>query len=305
MTHLAARGTTLQDVLDAADGCPGADAEAFALTHQAAIAAAQVSPELARPYVARLWFTPWRMSGGAAAEEREARWTARMSRTTYQVDGETYSALELGEGPTVLLVHGWGDSAARVSSFAEPLARQGFRVLAPDLPGHGRNPAVETDVPQWARVLDVLARTHKAHAIVAHSLGGVVATRVACDLDLEALVLLAPAVRLDNVVETFRGMFGLPDAAVVGLRQDIEARFGPDVWDDWRVDVFPVPERLPVLLVQSRDDEQIAVEDGRLLAASLPSSEHVELDGLGHTKLLRDQGVIERVVQFLAQPASG
>jgi pimeloyl-ACP methyl ester carboxylesterase len=60
-----------------------------------------------------------------------------------------------------------------------------------------------------------------------------------------------------------------------------------------------------VLLVQSRDDEQIPVDEGRLLAAALPRREHVELDGLGHTKLLRDEGVIERVVRFLAQPASG
>jgi len=305
MTQLAAQDTALQDVLDAADARPGADTQAFSLVLQAAVAAAQVSPELARPYVARLWFTPWRMSGGAAAEEREARWTARMRRTSYEVDGQTYSALELGEGPTVLLLHGWGDSAARVSAFAEPLAAQGFRVLAPDLPGHGRNPAVETDVPQWARVVEVLARTHKAHAIVAHSLGGVPATRVACELDLEALVLLAPAVRLAEVVTTFRDMFGLPDAAVVGLRQDIEARFGPDVWEEWRVDTFPVPEHLPVLLVQSRDDEQIPVAEGRLLARALPDVEHVELDGLGHTKLLRDPGVVDRVVRFLSGVAPG
>jgi pimeloyl-ACP methyl ester carboxylesterase len=268
-------------------------------------AAARVSPELARPYVGRLWFTPWRVGGGAAAEAREARWTGRMTRTAYEVDGQSYSALELGEGPTVLLLHGWGDHAARMSAFAEPLVAQGFRVVAADFPGHGGNPPRQTSLPEWARVAEVLTRTTKAHAIVAHSLGGVAATRVACDLDLEALVLLAPAVRLDNVVDTFRGMFGLSEDAVTGLRQDIEARFGPGVWEEWRVDAFPVPEKLPVLLVQSRDDEQISVEDGRLLAAALPNREHVELDGLGHTKLLRDEGVIDRVVRFLTEPASG
>jgi pimeloyl-ACP methyl ester carboxylesterase len=125
------------------------------------------------------------------------------------------------------------------------------------------------------------------------------------DVGVEALVLLAPAVRVDHVVTSFRTMFGLPDGAVLGLRQDIEARFGKDIWVNWRVDEFPWQERLPVLLVQSVDDEQIPVADGRLLAQALPNVEHVELDGLGHTKLLRDDGVIDRVVQFLASPASG
>ena len=305
MTQFAARETPLQDVLDAADAHPGVDAAAFSLTHAAAVAAAQVSPELARPYVARLWFTPWRLSGGRTVEEREARWTAGMTRTTYEADGQTLSALELGEGPTVLLLHGWSDSAARVSAFARPLAAQGFHVLAPDLPGHGANPARQTDLPEWARVVHDLASTTKAHAVVAHSLGGVAAVRAALEVDLEALVLLAPAVRLDNVVATFRTMFGLPAAAVAGLRQDMEARFGPGVWEHWRVDAFPLPEQLPVLLVQSTDDEQISVDDGRLLAAALPNVQHVELAGLGHTKLLRDESVVERVVDFLARPTSG
>jgi pimeloyl-ACP methyl ester carboxylesterase len=191
-----------------------------------------------------------------------------------------------------------------VSAFAEPLAAQGFRVVAPDLPGHGRNPAEQADLPEWAHAVEELAWAESAHAIVAHSLGGVAAARTAVDLGIEALVLLAPAVRIDHVVSSFRHMFGLPDGAVLGLRKDIEARFGADVWKTWRVDELPWPDHLPVLLIQSQDDEQIPVSDGRLLASALPNVEHVELDGLGHTKLLRDEAVIQRVVRFLAEPAS-
>lgn len=303
MTQLAARDTDVQRLLDAADAHPGADATAFGVTLEAAVAAAEVSPELARPYVARLWFTPWRVGAGAAAEEREARWTSRMTPTTYEADGQSYSALELGEGPTVVLLHGWADYAARVCAVAEPLAAQGFHVLALDLPGHGGNVPRETDLPEWARVVGDAVRSHHAHAVVAHSLGGVAAARVAAEADLEALVLLAPAVRMRHVVTSFQRMFGLSEAAIAGLRLDIEARFGTHIWDDWEVDRFELPETLPVLLVQSRDDEQIDVADGRLLAGSLPRYEHVELDGLGHTKLLRDDGVVDRVVRFLSQPA--
>lgn len=304
MTQLASHESAVQEVLDAADARPGVDGAAFSLTLQAVLAAAQVSPDLARPYVSRLWFTPWRISGGPAAEAREAGWTARMTRTTYEVEGEVLHALELGQGPTVLLVHGWGDFGARVAALAEPLAAHGFRVVAPDLPGHGVNPPRESGLPEWAAVVRELAWTVDARAVVAHSLGGFAAAHAATEVALDALVLLAPAVRLANVVDTFQAMFALPDAAADGLRTDIAARFGRQVWDEWRVDRFPLPATTPVLLMHSDDDDQIDVADGRLLAKALPSCEYVELTGLGHTKVLRDEGVVSRVVDFLSERVS-
>jgi pimeloyl-ACP methyl ester carboxylesterase len=293
--------TELSELLSAADAHEGVDDAALFLTIQAVLAAAQVSPQLARPHVGRLWFTPWRVPGGAAADEREARWTEGMTHSTFDVGGESLHALELGDGPTVMLLHGWGDYGARVSALARPLAGRGYRVVVPDLPGHGRNVPRETDVPEWSRAVSQLARATGARALVAHSLGGAAATHAAVDLDLDALVLLAPAVRMRHILDTFRGMFDLPDAAVEGLRIDIEARFGEHIWSRWEVDRFPVPASTPVLLVHSRDDEQVAVSDGRLLAESLQNCEYVELAGLTHAKTLRDPGVLDLVTQFVEQ----
>jgi acylglycerol lipase len=42
----------------------------------------------------------------------------------------------------VALVHGMGEHSGMYGYVAELLARRGFLVLAPDLPGHGRNPGV-------------------------------------------------------------------------------------------------------------------------------------------------------------------
>jgi pimeloyl-ACP methyl ester carboxylesterase len=294
----------IHETLAAADARPGFDETALSLTLQAVMAAGQVSPELARPYVARLWFTPWRVSGGPAAAERERRWTEGMTPTIYELDGEVLHALEIGQGPTVVLVHGWGDYGARVSALARPLAACGYRVVAPDLPGHGRNRARETDVPEWARCVAELARATGARAMVAHSLGGAAAAHAAQYVELDALVLLAPAVRLEHILETFRGMFALPDAAVEGLRRDIEARFGPRIWSQWRVDEFSWRHTTPVLLVHSRDDEQVPVADGRLLAQSLPRGKYLEPVGLSHAKTLRDAEVHASVLAFLTEHVS-
>src|SRR6476619_6407329 len=44
-----------------------------------------------------------------------------------------------GHGPAILLVHGWGGHAARLSRFVEPLEAAGFSVIAFDAPAHARS----------------------------------------------------------------------------------------------------------------------------------------------------------------------
>lgn len=59
--------------------------------------------------------------------------------------------------PGVLLVHGWGSAARTFDALATRLARH-YRVLAPDLRGHGATPAGR-DARRWtvAAMVDDLA----------------------------------------------------------------------------------------------------------------------------------------------------
>ncbi len=81
-----------------------------------------------------------------------------------------------GDGPDLVLLHGFGGGAPQWEAFA-PLLTDRFRVVAPDLRCHGRS----GDGPwHWDRLLEDLERT-TAHlgiekpAVVGHSLGGAVA----------------------------------------------------------------------------------------------------------------------------------
>ncbi|MDT1028360.1 alpha/beta hydrolase, partial [Pseudomonas paraeruginosa] len=50
------------------------------------------------------------------------------------------SAWRWGEGPAVLLLHGWGGRPTQFAHLSEQLVGAGYCVFALDAPAHGRSP---------------------------------------------------------------------------------------------------------------------------------------------------------------------
>ena len=120
----------------------------------------------------------------------EERWAdVRAVRMRYLVGGE---------GPPLVLVHGWTGAASNFVELA-PLLATRFRVLVPDLPGHGGSsplPAAPNMDVYADRVQAVAEREGMLPAaLVGHSMGGLVALRLALRRpeDARALVLAASA----------------------------------------------------------------------------------------------------------------
>ncbi|MBF4462725.1 MULTISPECIES: alpha/beta fold hydrolase [unclassified Rathayibacter] len=99
-----------------------------------------------------------------------------------------------GAGERVaLLLHGLGSDSRLWYALVPTLQEHGYRVLAPDLTGHGGSPTSPIYSPErWAA--DVRASVLQIpELIVGHGLGAVVASRLAADYRPEQLILLDPA----------------------------------------------------------------------------------------------------------------
>jgi pimeloyl-ACP methyl ester carboxylesterase len=117
------------------------------------------------------------------------------------VGGIATRALEVdGEGPGLMLLHGWGDSADTWRPLLGRLARIGRRAIAVDLPGSGAATELAPGamLPQYDAFAAALVRRwadHRGVVVVGNSLGGVTALRLAerADLPLAGVVPIAPA----------------------------------------------------------------------------------------------------------------
>ncbi len=147
-------------------------------------------------------------------------------------DGRRLAYREAGSGPPLVLLHGWAMSSAVFSELLEALSPR-FRVLAPDLRGHGFSDPGEgvtlaglaADLRQWWDGLDL-----RGASLLGWSLGGQVALTLSPALStrVERLVLLSSTPRFTAGADW---PFGLPAGQVRAMARSLRGDYGRAMGD--------------------------------------------------------------------------
>lgn len=257
----------------------------------------RVSRRAAAPLAGALWFTPW----GVETPRARAGGDAWLEAATPVELPDGLAGAATGDGPTVLLVHGWGTRGATMRVAADAVAAAGYRAVVMDMPAHGDSPGRRTNLYDAATAVRKVADTVGARAVVAHSIGGpTVLLAIADGLEVDAVALIAPAVRLDEAVARFVERFRLPRRAAEGLWDRIEARFGPEVWATTAAERVVAGLDVPGLVVGDHDDTEVPLASIERLARAWPGARLLTTSGLGHDKVLRDDSVVAHVAGFVA-----
>ncbi len=219
------------------------------------------------------------------------------------------------DGPSCVVLHGWGSKAADMVAFVRPLARKGWRVTAIDAPAHGRSRGsggiAETSMMQFTRMLRafIAARGGAVDALVGHSIGAG-ACCYACAPNAPVpgpvaragrVVLLGVPVCLATITRNFLDREGVPDQDRAAFRALVEGHYAirTEAVDIRRhLDALPGP----VLLAHDRDDEEAPYAEAESLAALLPLAEMVTTEGLGHAGLLTAPRVLRAAAAFMTLP---
>lgn len=209
------------------------------------------------------------------------------------------SALRWGEGPTVLLMHGWEGRPTQFASLIDALVASGYSVVALDGPAHGRSPGREANVVLFARaLLEASAELPPLRAVVGHSMGGASAMlAVQLGLRTETLVSISAPSRVLGMLRGFARYMGLPPRARSAFIRQVEEGVGMRAA---HLDVAHYQLAMPGLIVHAEDDQFVSVDEAQLIHNAWFDSRLLRLEQGGHQRVLADPRMIEGVLSLLA-----
>jgi pimeloyl-ACP methyl ester carboxylesterase len=255
-----------------------------------------ISPSLASELALRAFLTPAR----PPRPERERAILASGRSLPLSAGGLPLAAWSWGEGPTVLLVHGWAGRGAQLGALVAPLVERGRRVVTWDAPAHGDSPGRTTTLASMAEVLRTVAdRLGPVESLVAHSFGGAASTiALARGLAVERAVYVAPLFTIGATVDRFIDGLGLSPAAARHLEQGL-AHANLARRDDLEGRTLAPAMTTPLLVVHDRDDREVPYAEGVATVRRWPGARLLTTGGLGHRRVLADREVAEAIADFV------
>ena len=260
-----------------------------------------VAPRAAARWFERLILTPQLYPGARDAEDPSPDGT----HTRVPYGSGWLSVWSWGDGPVVLLMHGWGGRAVHLQEFVKPLLAEGFRVVAFDAPAHGRSDGVRTNLVECTgAVLQVAGAVGPVHGIIAHSFGSpTAAMAVRHGLEVNKMVFIGAPASIGKLTHNIARVIGFP-ARVSQLTQErIESRLGISM-EDLETDRVLASIDVPLLVFHDEGDRDVPWEDAESIVRAAKEANLVTTSGLGHRRIIQDAEVVQQAVDFLRVPAN-
>jgi pimeloyl-ACP methyl ester carboxylesterase len=226
----------------------------------------------------------------------------RRSEISLRSGGLNVAVTAIGEGPAVMLLHGWGGSANDMIPLANAFARSGHRAIVFDMPGHGRSPRRESSLVEFLRAIDAVSSAlGSPEILVGHSFGGAAAVLAITELGLpvRGAVLFSPAPGPAYYVERFSRTIGLPPDRARGMMRRLVARIGRSA-ESLDAIVAARNADVPAVIFHDPADREVPFTFATQMAEAWKGSRLVPAPALGHKRILRDPATIVAAIDFAA-----
>jgi len=208
-----------------------------------------------------------------------------------------------GEGPIVILAHGWNGRGIQFQPLITALLKADYSVITFDATGHGASEGKTSNYFEFSDTLRTLWHSidkHRVQAVIGHSLGACALINFASKESYRKLVvLIAPALKLRQLLfETFES-HGVPKIVYLNLVQNLEMRHQYSVFSDNPSQLIKRVKN-EILIIHDENDKAIPFADSEHMAEMY---DHITLKattGLGHKRILSDKSVIDEIVSMIS-----
>ena len=101
----------------------------------------------------------------------------------------------VGDGPSLVLLHGWAFNSDIFQSLIDKY-KANYRITVIDLPGHGRSRDIDGNIESWCNELTKIIP--EKSILLGWSLGGLLSTYIASQIEISKLILVASTPCLIN-----------------------------------------------------------------------------------------------------------
>ncbi len=212
-----------------------------------------------------------------------------------------------GEGPTVLMMHGWSGRAGQFQKFIRPLLEEGFRVVTYDAPAHGFSTGEQTNLIDFAGAMMCLNEAYgPLDTLVAHSFAApAAALALHYGVAVRKLVFLAPTISVGLYARSHVENFEMPAEVTPFLQTRLEKLFDQPLehlCTDALLADRPSSDPVPLLVLHDAGDTEVPWQHGADIVRATPGAELITTRGLDHNKMMSDWGLIDDVIDFLHTP---
>ncbi|MFT4651011.1 MAG: hypothetical protein ACI8XX_002527 [Polaribacter sp.] len=253
----------------------------------------------------KLWFTVFKSKPKQWVNEF---WQQADETISLQLLDQTLPIYRWGQGPLVVLMHGWSGSGTQFRYFIPTLVAAGYQVITFDAPAHGKNHGKQTHLLEFSQTLSAIQQqVGEVNTVIAHSLGAMAAAfAIQQDLKTQHLIMMAPHLDVQRIFESYRQLLSLRPALAKRFHDLVGQKMYAilDQQDPWALfkPATLLNHKMPSgMMVYDHEDEEVDAALFKEIEVTWKDCTSLKTMGLGHNGILKDKAVIQSVLAYLCE----
>tara|TARA_R110002126_G_scaffold112105_1_gene250185 strand:- start:44978 stop:45853 length:876 start_codon:yes stop_codon:yes gene_type:complete len=202
----------------------------------------------------------------------------------------------------VILAHGWSGRGTQLFMIANKLLEKGFMTISFDAPAHGKSTGKTTNLIEYVATIKAIYQEYGPfEAAVGHSFGAMAIMNTQAEIScFKKIVIIGSGDKTSDILYNFSKNLSLNNTFGAKLITYFEKKWRSKV-DDYATNKAAEKVKTPVLVIHDTIDGDVHVSCAINIRQNLKKGTLYLTNGLGHTKILRDKEIANKIVDFIKQ----
>jgi len=260
-----------------------------------------ISPKLATKFAVYLFKTPIKFKTPKHELDMD---TKSMQQKVYiksiEKEIRTYSYGQSDK--KILLVHGWSGRGTQLVSIADALLEKGYMTISFDAPAHGKSSTKSTMMPEFVSCIHQLDKEFGPFdAAIGHSLGAMALLNAVKEgFKIKKLVILGSGDSINDIIQMFIEKMKLKPVIGARMKRVFFDILNFDI-ENYSANIAAKEVKIPTLIFHDENDLDVPVSSSKNIRQNLEDSELIITQNLGHRRILKDEKVIAKILDYLSQ----